>query len=196
MDNNFQGLPQLNLNPFTAQYNLSAVNATSLAFQITPSVDIIPGFRSNNTPISWQLSVDQHTLRFYINEQLTATGAIQYELSLVGILYYNVAFLGVEPINPVVDSNLPIAFANNGSYKIDQVVGTFNSIAEIQNVVLSNFSITASLDQLYIIDSEGNRIVYDPTNPLPFYNALSGNENVTIYAVQTIIITFSEQPIS
>lgn len=198
MDNNFPnyGLPQLNLNPFTAEYNLAAINASSLAFQITPSVQITPGFRVTSGPVSWQLSIDQHTLRFYINEQLTSTGAIQYVLKLVGTLFYNVAFIGPKPIKPIIDKGAPIAFTNNGTFNVDYTIGTFNSIVDIQNVILSNFSITASLNQLYVVTETGETIIYDPSNPQPFYNAISGNNNVTIYARQTILITFSECPIS
>lgn len=198
MDSNLMnyGLPQLNLNPFTAEYNLAAINANSLTFRITPSVDISAGFRNNNNPISWSLSVDQHTLRFYISEQVSPTGTVQYLLKLVGTLYYNVAFMGVEPIDPVINNVGPIAFTNNGSYNINYTVGVFNSIAEIQSVVLANFSITATLDQLYVIDENGQMIIYDPANPQQFYAALSGNSQLTIYGIHTIIITFQEPPIS
>lgn len=198
MDNNLlnYGLPQLNLNPFTAQYNLAAINANTLTFQLTPSIDISAGFRSNNNPITLSLSVDQHTLRFYISEQVSSTGAVQYLLKLVGNLYYNVSFVGVEPIDPVITTCGTISFTNNGNYNIDYTVGVFNSIAEIQNLILSNFSITAALDRLSVVNEAGETIVYDPANPQPFYNALSGNENITLYAVFTVIITFSDQPIS
>ena len=121
MDANFLNytLPQLNLNPFTAQYNLSQINANSIAFQLTPSVEISTGFRGTN-PLSWRLSIDQHTLRFYISEQLTSTGTIQYVLRLVGDLFYNVALLGLQPIDPVCnDSNVPIAFTNSGSQRVN-----------------------------------------------------------------------------
>ena len=198
MDNNFQdyGLPKVNLNPFIAQYNLAAINADPLAFEITPSIEITPGFRSNNNKISWQLSVDQHTLRFYISEQLTDTGAIQYVLKLVGTLYYNVALMGLEPIDPIEDTGNLISFSSDGSYRIDYTVGTFNSIAEIQSTVLSNFSITAMLNQIYGIGEDGEIIVYDPANAEAFNKLLSGEQEVTIYGKQTIIITFAEQPIS
>lgn len=201
MDNNFQdyGLPKVNLNPFIAQYNLAAINKDPLVFEVTPSIEITPGFRSNNNKISWQLSIDQHTLRFYISEQLTDTGAIQYVLKLVGTLYYNVALIGLEPIDPIEDTGNLISFSSDGSHKIDYTVGTFNSIAEIQSTVLSNFSITATLNQIYGIgesSENGETIVYDHADVKAFNKLLSGNQHVTIYGKHTMIITFAEQPIS
>lgn len=198
MDANFLNytLPQLNLNPFTAQYNLSQINANSIAFQLTPSVEISTGFRGTN-PLSWRLSIDQHTLRFYISEQLTSTGTIQYVLSLVGDLFYNVALLGLQPIDPVCnDSNVPIAFTNSGSQRVNYVVGTFDSIAEIQSSILTNFSITASLDDFYIVSETGEAISYNPSDPSTFIGLLTGERPITVYSQITIIITFSCPPIS
>lgn len=197
MDNNFQnhGLPQVNLNPFIAQYNLAAINTEPVGFEITPSIEITPGFRSNNK-LCWQLSMDQHTLRFYISEQLTDTCTIQYVLKLVGTLYYNVALLGLEPNDSVEKTCNPIAFSSNGSYRVDCTIGTFNSIAEIQTMILCNFSITATLNQIYGIGNSGETIVYDPANPEVFNKLLSGNQSVTVYGKQTIFITFCEHHIS
>lgn len=197
MDNNVQdyGLPKVNLNPFIAQYNLAAINTDPLVLEIMPSIEVIPGFRSNNQ-ISWQLSVDQHTLRFYISEQLTDTGAIQYVLKLVGTLYYNVALLGLEPNDPIEATRNLITFSSNGSYRIDYTVGIFNSIAEIQNIVLSNFSITATLSQIYGVGENGEIVVYDPAKLGPFNELLSGNQQVTIYGKHAMLITLAEQPIS
>ncbi|MBP3888512.1 MAG: hypothetical protein J6F30_12855 [Cellulosilyticum sp.] len=194
MDN--YGLPKLNISPFTAQYNLFAINASTLVLPIVSSITIPPGFASNNSTPMVRLSVDQHTLRFYVSEQLTATGAIQYVLRLVGTVFYNVAFMGVSPIDPVTAIQGPIAFTNNGSYNVDYTVGTFGSIAEIQNLILSNFTITATINQFYVIADNGTPVVFDPANPAPFIAALNGATEKTIYVTANIVITFNEGPIS
>lgn len=198
MDNNFQnyGLPQLNLNPFVAQYSLTAQNAQGLTFQISPNIEIDPGYGYNNTPLSWQVSIDQHALRFYISEQVSTTGAVQYLLKLVGTLNYNVALLGLEPVEVVQGDRGIIALASNGSYMLDYTVGLFNSIAEVQSIILSSFSISTIIGQVSVVGPDGEVITFDPANPQPFYDALNGDQQVVVNVNVIVVITFGDQPVS
>lgn len=194
MDNHI--LPKLNISPFTAQYNSFAINASTLAFSVVPNITIPAGFASNNSTPTCRVCVDQHTLRFYVSEQLTSTGAILYVLRLVGTIFYNVSFMGVSPIDPVTAVQGPIAFSHSGSYNIDETIGTFGSIAEIQSLILSNFTITANINQFYILADDGTPIIYDPANPEAAQSALNGLTEKTIYVSVTFVATFNEGPIS
>ena len=198
MDNDFQNyeLPQPNLNSSTEQYDLLTMNAQGLAFEIIPNIEIIPGYRYNNTPLSWLVNIDQHALRFYISEQVSTTGVVQYLLKLVGPLYYNVSFLGLEPIDAVSDDDGPIAFSSNGSYMIDYVVGVFNNIADIQNIILSKFSISSVVGQVGVVGKNNQMILFDPTNPQPFYDAIKGDQSITVRINLTVLIQFGDKTIS
>lgn len=198
MDNNFQnyGLPQLNLNPFVAQYSLTALNAQGLTFQISPNIEISPSYGYYNTPLSWQVSIDQHALRFYISEQVSTTGAVQYLLKLVGTLNYNVALLGLEPVEVVQGDRGIIALASNGSYMLDYTVGLFNSIAEVQSIILSSFSISTIIGQVSVVGPDGEVITFDPANPQPFYDTLNGDQQVVVNVNVIVVITFGDQPVS
>lgn len=198
MDNSFQnyGLPQLNLNPFVAQYNLTALNAQGLTFQISPNIEIDSGYGYNNTPLSWQVSIDQHALRFYISEQVSATGAVQYLLKLVGTINYNVALLGLEPVESVQDDGCIIAFAKNGSYMLDYTVGVFNCIADVQSIILSSFSISTIIGQVSVVETNDESIIFDPANPQPFYDALNGDQQVVVNVNVIVVSTFGDQPVS
>lgn len=189
-------LPKLNISPFTAQYNLSAINASNLVFSVVPNITIPAGFASNNSAPITKVSVDQHTLRFYVSEQLTSTGAISYVLKLAGTLFYNVSFMGVSPIDPVITTQGPICFTNNGSYNVDYTIGTFGSIAEIQNLILSNFTITATINNFYVVADDGTPIEYNDANAQAFKALLTGATEKTIYVNVSFVVTFNEGPIS
>lgn len=192
MDMNFlnSGLPQLNLTPFTPQQPLMSTGGQVITIQITPTVDVQQGFVGNvNIPLSWNLSIDQHTLRFYIEERYSSSGTIQYALSLVGQLFYNVVFSGVVPIISLETGIEGPKFNNYGSYNVNIPVGVFDNLADVQQIILNNFSINATLQQAYIIGPNGELIVYDPSNPEPFINALNGQMKVTVYSPYLVTIS-------
>lgn len=189
------GLPQISLNPLTTQYSLAAGgNAISLSIQ--PNIDIPSGFiPGSSSVLVWNLSMDQHTLRFYIEEQFAADGTIQYVLRIVGQLFYNVVFSGLEPIAPLLGVNGEGAvFTAYGSINVNEIVGTFDNLSDINQIINGSFSITATTNTIFLVTSIGDIVLYDPNNPQPFKDALSSGQSVTIRGGHTIIVSFISGP--
>lgn len=199
MDNNYLNgiLPQLKHNPFTMQYRLAKTAPLSILFDIIPSVEIVPGFmNTGEEPLLWKLSMDQHLLRFYITEQLTHLGTVQYVLKLVGLITYNAVFSGLKPVDPIVSTSGGGAFNNYGSYQINEMIGVYNNIQDVQSVILSDFSIVTTLNQVFVITSTGEVVPYNPVNPGPFNDAITGRDYVRISGNHTVTITFIQDPVS
>lgn len=199
MDNNYfnEMLPQLNNNPFTMQYYLGTTVPLSISFDITLSMEIIPGFvNTGELPLLWKLSMDQHLLRFYITEQITQLGNVEYVLKLVGLITYNAVFTGLKPMDPLVSTSGGAVFNNYGSYQINELIGVYDNIQDIQNIILTDFSIVNILNQGFVITSAGEVVPYNPANPGAFNDAITGRDYVRVGGNYTVIITFIQDPVS
>ena len=189
-------LPQMNIAPFLAQYQ-AAVSAAQIQLSVTANISVPRGFRRNtNAPVTWTLSVDQHNLSFYVSEQLSTSGIVQYELKVSGDLFYHLALTGLTPVAPIDNACCTVAFTESGSIPINQVIGVYNSIAEIQNIIQNVFSITVTLGTIQVVLPDGTVIVYDPTNPEAFYSIFTGDQPLQFIAEIEVIVNTTPEPVS
>ena len=186
------GLPQLNLTPFTQKQRLMSTEGQLVTIQFTPSVDIQQGFEANeNIPLRLDLSMDQHTLRFYIEERYSASGTIQYALSLVGQIFYNIVLSGLVSIYSLKTGVEGPMFNRHGSYNVNFQIGVFDNLVDVKKIILNNFSIDSSLQEISVLGADGQKIVYNPDNPKPFISILNGESEVTLNTSYITIISDS-----
>lgn len=205
-------LPNVNLNPTDAtqttqpkQQNMKV----NINLSIKTPIQIIPGFTvPEGGSTKWQWSADQHALKFYINEQQNSQGQTEYVVNLIGTLYYNVVLLGLAPKNSAFfvkpGVTAPIAFTHHGSYHVNEVIGTYASIADIQQLDLCNFLVTSVLDKVVGVDSTGtvSEIDIDDPNSLRQYLSESAAEDgaprghSVIQGNQFVTISYQNPPIS
>lgn len=205
-------LPNVNLNPADATQTTQSKQQNmkiNINFPIKVAVEIIPGFTvPEDGKAKWEWSADQHALKFYIHEQQSAQGQTEYLVKLIGTLYYNVSLVGLAPVNSAFfvkpGATTPIAFTSHGSYHINEVIGTYASVADIQQLDLSNFLVTAVLDKIVGVDSTGTvqDIEMDEPNSLRQYLVEAQEDNsapkghVAIQGNHSITITYQNPPIS
>lgn len=184
------GLPQLNLTPFTQQEHLMSTEGQLITMQITPSVDVQQGFAAGeNIPLRLNLSIDQHTLRFYIEERYSSSGTIQYTLSLIGQLFYNIVLSGLVPIGSLETGVEGPMFNRHGSYNVNYQIGEFDNFMDVQKIILNNFSISSNLQEISVLGSDGQKVVYNPDNPRSFISILNGERKTTLNSSHVVIIS-------
>lgn len=189
-------LPQMNTAPFVAQYR-AAVSAAQIQLSVTANISVPEGFRRNtNAPVTWNLSADQHNLSFYVSEQLSASGTVQYELKVSGELFYHLALTGLTPVAPIDNACCTVAFTASGGIPINQVIGVYNSIAEVQNIIQNVFSITVALGTIQVVLPDGTVVVYDPANPEAFYSLFNGEQALQFIAQVEVIVNTTPEPVS
>lgn len=211
-------LPNVNLNPLDATN--AAANTTitpgttpttkptkktsakdSINFSISPSIQILPGFNvPESGSVQWQWSADESTLKFYIHEQQNAQGQTEYVVSFIGTLYYNVALVGLEPIDSAFfvkpNTATPIAFTSHGAYHINEVIGTYASVADIQQLDLCNFLVTNVVNSVVAVDNEGTTHTVDLNDPNSLRQLIDEFGILMFVGNHSVTISYQNPPIS
>lgn len=202
-------LPNVNLNPTDATPTTPQNTKVNINLSIKVPIQVIPGFTvPEGGSTKWQWSADQHALKFYIHEEQTTQGQTEYVVKLIGTLYYNVSLLGLAPtdsaffVKPGITT--PIAFTNHGSYHVNEVIGTYASVADIQQLDLCNFLVMGVLDKVTGVDSTGTTQEIDMDNPDSLRQYLSEavmengspKEHAVLQGNHFITISYQNPPIS
>lgn len=178
--------------------------SVDLNLKLNVNIPVLPGFAvpAGVTP-KWEWSADQHALKIYIREQQNAsTGQNEYAVELIGTLYYNVALIGLEPVTEAFVRPqtvvTPMAFTCHGSCHIDQPIGTYASVADIQQLNIGNLSVTSTLEDTWTVDGDGNAVTVNIADADSINQALQSsssngtpkNHNV-IYGTQDVTISYN-----
>ena len=153
---------------------------------------------------AWQISIDRHALKAVFNRvtvpgtafvnngsELIDTMVNLYQVSIVGVLYYNFVTGPFTAVNPIF-TDRTTSFSASGSIPVNVVIGYVSDPGEIRPDIINNLIFTVILQNPTIVVN-GETIVYDPANPTVFFGYFNGLNDITFNT--TVNITISNTPI-
>jgi len=153
---------------------------------------------------TWQISIDRHALKAVFNKvtvpgtafvnngsELIDTMVNLYQVSIVGVLYYNVVVGGFTALNPIY-TDRSTAFSFSGAIPVNVVIGYVSDPSEIRPDIINNLIFTV-IPQNPSIIVNGETITFDPSNPSLFFSYFNGQFDITFNV--TFNITISNTPI-
>lgn len=172
------------------------------------SIVIPKGFaRIPEQPITWNISIDRHNLKAVAYEvsvpgtafiddgnEIIDTMVTLYQVRIVGVLYYNIAFGKFAPLKPTgTDSHgskytsCGSVFTTGSSISVNFVVGYVSSLDEIRPDLIDQLVYTVEIDDPTIVVN-GRDITFNPEFPELVYSEFNGLQDIVVNHLSNIII--------
>lgn len=172
-----------------------------IVYETNAAINISSGFsRDGSKPITWDISIDRHTLKaipyavsvpasIIVEEgsEAVKTMVNMYQVRLMGMLYYNVV-LGNFVANSVAYSDGRAIFAANGGIAVNMVIGYVANTKDIRSDLIDNIVFDV-VDYKATLIKQDETIIYNPLNREAFYSAFDGSSDMVCILPFSVFIT-------
>lgn len=174
-----------------------AADTTVIEKRVLHSLQIPRGFRYEpGIDLQFEVSYDKSGLSIVTSCGDDISGyCTNQELSLVGLITYNMTLTGLKPIQS--QSRLDtVVVSSDGSITINEALGVASSEEEAQEIIDEGVQVVVGELSPVLRLADGRTIVFNPNNPEEFFSYFNGIDDMILEYRQTVYVVVGQGPVS
>lgn len=174
-----------------------AANTKVIQKKITPTIQVPRGFGyKSETELQFEVSYDKSGLSIVTSCGDDIDGSCtNRELSLIGLLTYNVTITGLEPISSQSKMNT-LVVSKSGTIAVNEELGIATSEEEVQQIIDESIQVIIGELELSLRLEDGTILMFDPDNAEEFYDYFNGMDELVLLYDQNVYVVVGQGPIS